>query len=53
MTPGHVHSRSPGEFAIISSHRYVKPGTYQVSIVIRDGLGRKIATQTLIRVLKA
>jgi plastocyanin len=50
-TPGHIDFRSTGEFAIMSQHRYVKRGTFPITITLRDGLGRKIRTVSTVRVI--
>jgi len=52
MAPGHIHGRGQGKYAVLSQHRYVKPGTYKVSVQIRDGFGRKIETESLVRAIK-
>jgi hypothetical protein len=49
--PGHIHERGDGLYAVLSQHRYVKVGVFHVSVEIRDGRGRKIATDSLVRVI--
>jgi plastocyanin len=49
--PGHVHGRGNGHFAIIGQHRYVRPGAFDITVTIRDSAFRKIATESLVRVV--
>lgn len=49
--PGHVHGRGNGRFAIIGQHRYVRPGTFDITVTIRDSAFRKIATESLVRIV--
>jgi plastocyanin len=42
-SPGHIHKRGSGRYAVIGSHRYVVRGIYTVTVTIKDELGRKIA----------
>ncbi len=51
VTPGHIHGRGDGLYAVLSQHRYVKVGDHDVSVEIRDGLGRKVTTSSLVRVI--
>jgi hypothetical protein len=51
-TPGHVHGRGNGQYAVLSAHRYVKPEVFPITIVVRDQLGREITTKSEVRVLK-
>jgi len=51
ITPGHIHGRGNAQYAVLGSHRYVKPGEDRISVQIRDGIGRKIATDSLVRVI--
>jgi plastocyanin len=50
-TTGHIQFRKTGEFGIISQHRYVKRGKFPITITVRDGIGRKIQTVSLVRVI--
>jgi len=52
MAPGHIHGRGNGQYAVLSSHRYVKPGVYHISVQIRDELRRKVTADSLVRVIK-
>ena len=38
-------------FAIIGQHRYVRHGVFDITVTIRDSAFRKIATQSLVRVV--
>jgi plastocyanin len=49
--PGHVHGRGNGRYAIIGQHRYVRPGAFNITVTIRDSAFRKIATQSLVRIV--
>jgi plastocyanin len=51
LNPGHIHARGNGHYAIIGNHRYVRPGVFQVTVTIRDSAGRKIAAQSLVRIV--
>lgn len=51
-TLGHIHGRGNGRYAELSQHRYVKPGTYTVTVQIRDGIGRKVMTESTVLVYK-
>jgi plastocyanin len=51
VKPGHIHGRGNGQYAVLSQHRYVKVGVFHVSVQIRDGLGRKVTTSSLVRVI--
>jgi hypothetical protein len=51
-SPGHIHGRSDGQYAVLSQHRYVKTGSFTVSVVISDGIGRKIMNTSQVRVIK-
>lgn len=51
VKPGHIHGRGNGQYAVLSQHRYVKTGVFNVSVQIRDGLGRKVTTSSLVRVI--
>jgi hypothetical protein len=51
IKPGHIHGRGDGQYAILSQHRYIKRGLYHISFEIRDGIGRKIANTSLVRVV--
>jgi hypothetical protein len=51
-TPGHIHGRGNGQYAVLSRHRYVKPGGAHITVTIRDGLGRKISNVSLVRIIK-
>jgi hypothetical protein len=52
ITPGHIHGRGNGQYAVLSQHRYVKRGIYAIKIQIRDGIGRKVETESLVRVIR-
>ncbi len=51
IKPGHIHGRGDGQYAVLSQHRYVKVGVFHLSVEIRDGHGRKVATTSLVRVI--
>ncbi len=51
-TPGHIHARGNGSYAVLSQHRYVKPGVYHVGIQIGDALRRHVTAESLVRVIK-
>jgi hypothetical protein len=51
IKPGHIHGRGGGRYAVLSQHRYVKVGVYHVFVQIRDGIGRKVQTKSLVRVI--
>ena len=51
-TPGHIHGRGGGRYAVLSQHRYVKPGVYKVTVQVRDALRRKIEVTSLVHVVK-
>jgi hypothetical protein len=44
--PDHIHGRGNGRYAVPIHQRYVKPGTYTVTVHIRDGIGRKVLTES-------
>jgi hypothetical protein len=50
IKPGHVHGEGNGRYAIISAHRYVKPGDFPVTITISDFRGAKIRTTAMAHV---
>jgi hypothetical protein len=50
-TPGHIHHRSTGRFAVISAHRYVKTGVFAITVTLRDRFGRKVATVSPVHVI--
>jgi hypothetical protein len=52
VTPGHIHGRGNGQYAVLSQHRYVKAGVFSISVVIGDGIGRKVATTSRAQVPK-
>jgi hypothetical protein len=52
VTPGHIHGRGGGEYAVLSQHRYIKPEVFMITATIRDGFGQKIAVHPLVRVIK-
>jgi hypothetical protein len=49
-TSGHIHGRGGGRYAVLSQHRYVRPGVYKVTVHIRDSLRRKIGVTSLVHV---
>jgi len=51
-TPGVIHARDRGRFAVVGSHHYITPGTYHVAVQIQDGRGQEIVTESLVRVVK-
>jgi hypothetical protein len=51
IKPGHIHGRGNGHYAVLSQHRYVRPGVYNISVAIRDGHGRIVAIQSVVRVI--
>jgi hypothetical protein len=51
IKPGHIHGRGGGHYAVLSQHRYIKPGVFHIGFEIRDGHGRKIANESLVRVV--
>jgi len=51
-TSAQIRPRGDGRFAVIGSHRYVTPGIYHPTIVIRDALGQQIIVQGRVRVVK-
>jgi len=51
VTPGHIHGRGNGHYAVLSQHRYVKTGVFNITVTIKDALGRKIRTNSEVRVI--
>ena len=51
-SPGRVRTRGSGRFAVNGSHRYIKPGMYNVTVTIHDLAGKEIAAASSARVLK-
>jgi hypothetical protein len=51
-TLGLIRARGRGRFVAIGSHRYVRPGIYNVAVEIEDGSGQKIVTASSVRVVK-
>ena len=48
---GHIDLKKTGAFRIISMHRYVKRGAFPITITLRDPIGRKVRTVSLVRVI--
>ena len=40
-TPGHIHGRGNGQYAVIGSHRYISHQVFPVTVTIRDPAGFK------------
>src|SRR6185312_10740059 len=36
---GHIHGEGNGRYAVVDAHRYVKPGVYNVTVTVGDGIG--------------
>ncbi len=51
VQPGHIHARGNNYYAIISAHRYVTPGSYNITVQVRNGIGQKIANESLVHVI--
>jgi hypothetical protein len=50
-SPGRVHTRGSGRFAVSGSHRYIKRGIYQVTVTIQDTAGREASAVGSARIL--
>jgi hypothetical protein len=48
---GHIHGLGDSHFAVIGSHRYIKPGIYTITVTVRDPTGFKVPTTTLVHVV--
>jgi plastocyanin len=51
IDPGHIHGRGNSQYSIIGQHRYVHPGVFHIMVTIRDAAGRKIANESLVRIV--
>lgn len=50
-TSARIRARGGGRFAVIGSHRYVAPGTYDVNVAIRNASGQQVVAASRIRVI--
>jgi hypothetical protein len=46
-TTGHIHKRAEGRYAVIGTHRYIFRGDYNVTVTIKDKLGRKLTATSI------
>jgi hypothetical protein len=46
-TPSHIHKRGNGRYTVIGSHRYIFRGYYNVTVTIKDQLGRQITVTSI------
>jgi hypothetical protein len=49
-TPGHIHGRGDGRYAVVGSHRYVKEALLPVTVTIRAPTGQKLKAHSLVHV---